>query len=172
MRHLLSCVLFYIVCFCIIQHVTSQNIIRAEYFIDNDPGVGNGIQINPLVQDSSISLNFKINHDSLLPMAHYLHVRVQDSLKRWSIFEKWKFFVHDPYVVDSGKNSGASLVLGEYFIDEDPGVGNGIALSSFGSALDIVKNEKLDLDTVTAVGPHYLHVRFKDADGIWSVYAG
>lgn len=58
----------------------------------------------------------------------------------------------------------------EYFIDTDPGVGKGIALTTTGG-LNVTESFKIVLPTLTA-GFHNLFIRTKNADGIWGMYEG
>ncbi len=67
--------------------------------------------------------------------------------------------------------SAQSILRGEYFYDTDPGVGGGIAITSFVPA-NIV-NMGLNLPTTgLSPGSHILYVRTLDADGRWSLSEG
>ncbi|MBK8685500.1 MAG: hypothetical protein IPN26_11150 [Bacteroidetes bacterium] len=61
------------------------NIVKIEYFFDNDPGFGNGTSA-PITPGSNIA-NLNINADvSALPSGiHQLYVRCQDANGQWSI---------------------------------------------------------------------------------------
>ncbi|MDX9905274.1 MAG: T9SS type A sorting domain-containing protein [Bacteroidales bacterium] len=97
------------------QFPRDQKIIAAEYFIGNDPGEGNGTQIDtgtPLV-DKTISLT-NVN----LPIGQTIFLRFKSSNGTWSAprgIKRQEYFT----------NSDAILVYGEYFINNDPGVGHG-----------------------------------------------
>jgi len=143
--------------------VLSQTINKAEYFIDTDPGAGNGQNVT---FTSSISLNdisFQVPIPSLTDGFHYLFFRVRDSNNKWSSTEFRTIF-------KSSLPSSGSLtdVIGaEYFIDIDPGInaGTNIPITS-GNILEPYTFEI----PVTSLsnGFHYLFTRVKDANGKWS----
>lgn len=61
------------------------------------------------------------------------------------------------------------LVSGEYFFDNEPGIGNGNALASF-TANDTVPLNLNISTTGLNVGFHELYIRFKDVNGVWGQY--
>lgn len=138
-------------------------IIAAEYFFDTDPGTDEGIDI-------SITPGFDLNEtESFLidsPLTdgiHTLYIRTRDEDNRWSLFFKQTFLVHtftEPPQTQINK--------AEYFIDTDPGVGLGTELTiSNGFIVD----ETLDIPTDGLTEDyHYLHIRVRDEDGVWSLY--
>lgn len=64
--------------------------------------------------------------------------------------------------------SAQNIVEAEYFWDQDPGFGNGIALSVDGGTDEI--NQNYSISTVgLPQGRHTLCVRTKSADGYWSI---
>jgi len=122
-----------------------------EYFIDNDPGYGNG-------HTSPKSLVVPIAD---LPVGlHKIYFRAKDENGNWSATIKRDFVkLLNKRTVD------ASLVLLEYYFDEDPGFGNGhsISLEQENQLLDF----GIDL-TPLENGFHHLYIRGKDAAGNWS----
>lgn len=122
-----------------------------EYFIDNDPGYGNG-------HNSPKTLVVPIAD---LPVGlHKIYFRAKDENGNWSATIKRDFVkLHDKGAVD------ASLVLLEYYFDKDPGFGNGhsISLEEENQLLDF----GIDL-TPLENGFHHLYIRGKDAAGNWS----
>ncbi len=76
---------------------TSSPIVYAEYFIDTDPGVGNGepITLNDSTDIQSISIPM-MNQDT---GHYYLYVRVMDELGRYSIAERQQFYIGPPIAV-------------------------------------------------------------------------
>ncbi|NJX14577.1 T9SS type A sorting domain-containing protein [Tamlana crocina] len=61
----------------------------------------------------------------------------------------------------------AQISAGEYFFDNDPGIGNGIALTLSGNELDVDFNIPT---TGLSSGVHNLYVRVLDQSGNWSLY--
>jgi len=139
----------------------SPDIVSAEYFIDTDPGVGSGTSI-PLTSGNPVTHNFTVDMTGLSQGFHYFYVRVFDMQGRASIAERKRFYVFD----DSSPPPppvAESIVAAEYFIDTDPGVGNGEAIS-ITAGVDILDSLTIDLTGIEP-GYHYLYVRMWDALG-------
>ena len=135
----------------------AKDVVRAEYFLDTDPGHGkaqsvvcNQVGENQLVLDLS----------EATIGAHILFIRTQDSQGRWSTMMSRPLYVCPL--------EGIAQV--EYFIDDaDPGVGKATQV-----AVSDVKAESIpfviDIDAL-AEGDHQLSVRVKSLSGTWSVLA-
>src|SRR5215210_80292 len=107
---------------CTSHLASSQAIIKMEYFYDADPGAGNGTVIN-LSPSEVIDSTFSFNVSSLNNGLHLLFVRVQDTADKWSLAYITSF------VKTTGNNGTLAINKLEYFIDVDPGVGNGTSLA-------------------------------------------
>ena len=61
------------------------------------------------------------------------------------------------------------LTAAEYFWDQDPGEGNGIAMPPADGTLNSGSEELIAVDNgaLLAPGPHVLNVRVRDAEGVW-----
>jgi len=114
-----------ILLFCVLliySTLTGQDIVRAEYFIDQDPGVGYATAI-PIVPGQEVELNFVANTEGLENGFHSLYVRSKDEDGVWSTVVRRAFFMGNfPY------DPPQELSAAEYFINEDPGYGQGIPL--------------------------------------------
>ncbi len=139
---------------------TKPDIHKAEYFFDNDPGFGRGIDI-PLGQGQDITFSFTGSAAGLTTGLHKLYVRTRDALGRWSHTTTQTFYYEK---VES--YMAPNIVKAEYFIDDDPG---------FGSATNIPVTPGDDItftfNSATAgltAGLHKLYVRTRDANGSWS----
>lgn len=132
----------------------------AEYFIDDDPGTGNGTSID--ISDGIIAEGyFAISIDDLSPGMHTIHVRTKSSEGDWGLYCEKKFFVRaavEPEIIES-----------EYVIGDDPGVGNGTSFS-IQSGLEIDENQQLTENNLDH-GIHMVKVRHKNASGIWGLYS-
>jgi hypothetical protein len=134
-----------------------------EYFIDLDPGFGNG---TPVI----ITASGSIEHDFTVPLTgisegiHTLYVRAKDNNNRWSNIHSQVFL----------KTAGVGGILRieklEYFIDEDPGFGIGtdVPLSNIANLKQPEVNFVVNLDN-TRDGVHILYIRAKDSGGKWSM---
>ncbi|MFZ4399435.1 MAG: T9SS type A sorting domain-containing protein [Bacteroidales bacterium] len=140
----------------------NRTITKLEYFIDSDPGFGNGISIE-IIPDSNIS------KDLLIPMAnvgtgfHTLYIRVKDNQNIWSLTQTIPFY-KIPGVIDGGNKTITKL---EYFVDADPGIGHGIEVLTTNES-SISKDFILPLQNITT-GFHTLYVRAMDNQYNWSL---
>lgn len=141
----------------------SYNISEAEYFFDSDPGVGNGNSL-AVASGNTINETFVLSTEGLFEGMHTLHIRAKDENGTWSLFDKKYFFIVPQYT----DPTPIQIVGAEYFVDIDPGVGNGLALTV---NADFTINETFEIPIECfPVGDHELHIRVVDANGTWSHY--
>jgi len=140
-----------------------QKIIRAEYFFDTDPGQGNGTPLT-ITQGDSILQNITANTTGLSPGLHNIYIRVKDSTNIWSVPEARPFQISNPYSTPSPTHK---ITSAEYFIDTDPGQGNGTPLS-FSITDSINQSFNIPLSVLDS-GYHYMCVRVRDSIGQWSI---
>lgn len=132
----------------------------AEYFIDSDPGVNNGTKIGFSVFSDSINLDTTIVVPANLPRGiHFLYVRVKDSTGVWGIP-----FARSFYSADT-----AILSRGEYFFDNDPGIGNGIPFVITNPFDSINQSFTVNIPNNFPHGMHSLYARVKTSDGVWGL---
>ncbi len=96
----------------------SQNVIKGEYFIDSDPGIGNATDFTIQVPDSDFTQTLNIPY-SVFKAAGYHNVfmRVQDSNGNWSHTSR--------NLAESEENPDmGEIIKVEYFFNKDNGVGN------------------------------------------------
>lgn len=143
-----------------VQQYVTPNIVKAEYFVDTDPGFGNGTNI-ALTAGKDVTLTFNPSLSALANGIHRLYIRTRDANGGWSIAQS-QYFYYEPVT----SYTAANLVKMEYFVDTDPGFGNGTNIpftagkevtASFNSAISALGE-----------GLHRLVVRAKNADGRWS----
>lgn len=149
--------LLILVCMCSIA--LGQNITKLEYFIDTDPGFGSGTNVPITASPSLTDFSFNIPLSSLTNGLHTLSVRVQNANNKWSIVQNRSF-------IKLALPANISRV--EYFIDTDPGLGSGTAVSfTPGTSLT---NLTFDVPmTSLSDGYHTLFVRMKDVNNKWSI---
>lgn len=124
----------------------------AEYFVDEDPGQGNGITI-PISNKTILSFNVETSKLSI--GAHNVSVRIQHINGKWSDIATRPFIVVEPH-------KETNLVL-EYFYDLDPGHGNA-------QQVELEENSNivyLSTDNLSE-GMHLMGMRAKDKEGRWS----
>jgi len=152
----------------IAQTPSNRYIAAAEYFIDTDPGRGNGIAILPF--DGSFDgmeerVQATINSTGFSPGQHTLFVRLKDSEGNWGPKRGISFKIGDT----SGPLPNC-LAAAEYFVDHDPGKGSGIPLIAKDGAFDAASEEVEGTVNTTgfSIGDHLVYVRLRDSQGKWS----
>ena len=145
--------------------IAQSNLVAGEWFLDTDPGLGNGIAIS-FTQGSTVNTTIALDDATLVSGFHNLFIRAKNADGVWSHYEGRTF-----YIIPTAENTNQpQLVSGEWFIDTDPGLGNGTAISF--TAADEV-NPLIAIPSGTlSVGIHNLFIRVKDANGVWSHYEG
>lgn len=144
------------------------DIVRGEYFLDADPGVGRGSNIPVTVGKDLTNVSLAVDISAVGAGFHRLYVRFQDVNNNWSLTAGRIFYKE---TLDVKGNATVNIVKGEYYIDADPGFGNGqnIALTPGTDLTNVVFATNLSgVDR----GFHKLYTRFKDANGAWSHTAG
>jgi hypothetical protein len=139
-----------------------QTIVAGEYFVDTDPGIGNGVAF-PTVPGDSTSTTLTINPGLLPSGFHALGIRHRDTNGRWSHALARRFYVHD---VAFANPPTAGISMAEYFLDTDPGPGNGTAFPI--SAGDSTFTTLVVPAGVLTPGFHTLSIRQRNASGSWS----
>ena len=146
--------------------VQAQQVIKAEYFFNQDPGIGNGTALEISASDST-GLETSVSVAGLPVGFHRLAVRVQDDGGRWSFVENSLFYVYNTELIEGSPGDVSRLNAAEYFIDDDPGEGQGtpIEVSLTGTIENVT--ETIDVSSLSP-GDHTLSVRVGNKFGTWS----
>ena len=157
----------------------------AEYFVDTDPGEGNGtaFQAQDGAFDSEVEsiLPKDLNVTGLTVGPHLVGVRYQDNNNTWGEVLYQTIHVYDANPSGGGSGGGgggtsgssggfATIQAAEYFVDTDPGEGNGTAFQALDGAFDSEVESILPKDlnvTGLTVGPHLVGVRYQDNNNTW-----
>jgi hypothetical protein len=135
------------------EFIIDGGIIAAEYFFDTDPGIGNGTSLSITPVTSTITPS--ISTSALEDGEHFLFIRTRHDDDTWSLSDPQVFYIR------------TRIVEAEYFIDADPGFGNGTPLSVTTPSDLITIAPTLTTPTLPD-GDHYLFIRTKDIRGRWS----
>ncbi|RYZ33460.1 MAG: PKD domain-containing protein, partial [Sphingobacteriales bacterium] len=146
-----------------------SSIIGGEYFIDQDPGHGSGLPITVVQATNITNLGFAVDVTNLPLGFHQLSVRFRNGNGEWSHANTRAFYKE---VISADAASLPDLVKLEYFIDTDPGFGNGIPIP-LNPATNISSFAfPVDMSTVS-IGNHKVYVRALEGNGKWShVHSG
>jgi hypothetical protein len=141
-----------------------SNIVKLEYFIDNDPGrdLGTNIPITTATSLSNIGFSFNVN--ALTDGIHLLSVRGKNANNAWSTVSTNAFYketITTPPAL-------ANIVKLEYFIDNDPGQNLGVNVPI--TAASSVNNVSFNFNAnALSNGVHKLTLRARDANNRWGV---
>jgi subtilase family serine protease len=151
---------------------TPQNIVAAEYFINTDPGAGNGTTIPVTAALDINNISAAVNTSGLAPATtNWLFLRTKNNEGQWSIANSKVFVVditNDP-VYPPAPVAAQNIVAAEYFINTDPGAGNGTTIPVT-AALDI--NNMAAAVNTSGLAPattNWLFLRTKNNEGRWSI---
>lgn len=137
--------------------LVKPQIVSAEYFVDADPDIGNGTAIVFSSDEDSVEVTFNTASLNLSPGKHYLFIRTIDDNGKWSLQEGKPFYVKQ------------KIEAAEYFIDTDPGVGNGTSISFTATEDSLLFTGGLVMP-ILSTGNHQLFIRTRNDSGVWSMH--
>ena len=134
---------------------------RVEYFVDNDPGFGNGTPAQfPAGTTNLADIAIPVNLTALSPGLHVFSVRARTAGGQWSATHS------RPFIIGAG-GLASPLTKLEYFFDTDPGFGGGTAFPITGNPTDF--SAVLNMATQSlSEGLHTVYVRAQSSTGGWS----
>lgn len=141
------------------QEQSESDVTGAEYFWDEDPGLGKGTPIAIPAHQAELTMeNLSIPTDGLTPGEHLLGFRIYGGMG-------WSPTISRPVTVP--RTMGNEEIVGaEYFWNEDPGFGKGTPISiTLGQEVTL---EDVELPSGKAHGDCTLFVRFRGTTGGWS----
>lgn len=140
-------------------------LVAAEYFWDIDPGAGNGTTLLAFDGNFDEAIEAVFQNNVSLPATglHRLGVRVQEQSNVWG-----PVFSVVVSVEDSITPEIPGVIAGEYFWDNDPGVGNATTiLASDGNFDELLEQVSQTNVPLLATGLHTLNFRFQDQGTTW-----
>ena len=143
----------------LMAQTNGATIVKGEYYIDFDPGIGKAIDVPVTIgQNSSntVDLDLGVSISTNFPVGlHTLYLRFQSSSNIWSVNRAFPFRVAGI----------VPIVDAEYFIDTDPGEGKGNRLEVINGAnpIESLLISTIDLPTNISKETHTLFIRAKDA---------
>ncbi|MEI6950423.1 MBG domain-containing protein, partial [Paraflavisolibacter sp. H34] len=146
-----------------------STIERVEYFLDKDPGYGNGTAVAATAGTDLSNLVISIDPAAIGAGVHRLYARAKNAAGNWSFTESLLFY--KPYGnldVPPPPAAAASIQRLEYYIDADPGYGNATAVPI--TAGTDLSNLVVSIDPAgLGSGVHRLYTRARNAAGQWSL---
>ena len=130
-----------------------------EYFFDNDPGYGNGIQVG--MSGSTFEGDIPLSVAGLSNGIHTVYYRMKDNANQWTHYHS--------NLIQVTAGGYEELVRLEYFFDFDPGQGNAPGIS-FDQTPTLDIEAEIVVPEFLTLGEHILYVRLQDTSGQWSHY--
>ncbi|WP_178983847.1 T9SS type A sorting domain-containing protein [Winogradskyella helgolandensis] len=146
--------------------VSAQNITDLEYYFGTDPGVGSGTQISANTNTGDLTQALAIPLTGLDQGFHRLTIRAKDNANTWGLYKAVTFYVSEPF---SGSSAISNLTAAEYWMDSDPGPGNGTELTITGNPDQLTESFAIPLGTLDE-GFHQIGLRIQNLEGTWSLY--
>ncbi len=145
----------------------------AEYFIDTDPGEGNGTSIaapaDGSFDEAEEELNVDVNLPGLSEGRHTIFTRFQKSNGEWGAKRGFTFTVQD------GEEEALTIIGAEYYVNDDPGVGQGTALPApvDGAFDEAIEELEASFDvSAYGIGRHFAYFRVQGSNGKWGPVRG
>jgi hypothetical protein len=141
----------------------TADLVRGEYWIDQDLGIGANTMFALSNTSQVPGLQLPISMAGYGPGVHTIGLRTLDADGLWSLTNFTTAVVIEPLPAPP-----AGLVETEYFLNEDPGFGNGLSAWS-GNDTDTA-GVQINPDLSDAVtGVNTLFFRSRTSDGVWSL---
>lgn len=138
------------------------DINRIEYFVDSDPGYGLATPVSITPGESIGNISVVLSMAGLNDGPHRMYMRARDTEGVWSIVYSHTFLKITPVVPPVIPIP--QIVKAEYFINTDPGYGQG-------TNIPVGTNELTAAVNITglSLGTHTVYVRVQDSNGKWSM---
>ena len=136
---------------------TPHVVEAVEYYFDEDPGVGMATPMAAATKGDSLVTSFEVDTEGLTDGVHHIGLRTLTD-------GTWSSTITRQFLVNSVKENEITRL--EYFWNDDPGEGNGVAV-------DITPGEEVTIEfeadmTDLGPGPHTLGLRAKAGSEGWS----
>jgi len=143
---------------------TAQTLVDAEYFFDQDPGIGNGTTLTLDSNNGQLDQTFSIPTTALGDGLHNLYIRTKNTDGSWSLYDRTVFYI------GAFGDEDETINAAEYFFDGlDPGFGNGFTLNLDENTGQLTQSFMLLTDGL-ATGTHTVFIRVRTESGSWSLY--
>lgn len=155
----------WIACLLAVGHAQAQTagLVHGEYWIDQDLGIGANTAFTLDNTSQVADLQLPISLSGYGPGVHTIGIRTLDADGRWSLTN-----FSTAVVIEVPVAPPDDLVETEYFLNEDPGFGNGPTAwtGSTTNAAGVMFNP--DLSSAVA-GINTLFLRSRSSNGVWSL---
>lgn len=144
----------------------AQTISSAEYFFNEDPGVGNGTALTVDSNSGELTQNFSISTSGLSEGFNSFYIRTLNDFEAGV----WSLYGRELIYIKSFNFIGSEVTDAEYFIDSDPGIGNGTSIEFDDPSLSIQSFVYSTSGSGLSQGVHVFYIRVRNEIGVWSLY--
>lgn len=148
--------------FIALQAVAQPNIVKAEYYVDTDPGFGNATNIPVTAAIDIANQTFAVGLNNVQEGMHAVFMRSMNANGHWSLTNPL-FFYKPPTITAVG-----NITYAEYYFDNDPGFGVGTSIA-LNPASDIQNQVFPTNINNLSPGIHILFIRSQNEGGQWSI---
>ena len=145
-------------------HTPPVAVTALEYFIDTDPGIGNGTPL-PVTTGQDIITAGTININGIGSGIHRVYLRAKNARNEWGLTSVQLLYISPAITFMTPVTADVAAL--EYFFDTDPGFGNATAIPVT-TGPDVMINAAINTATLKS-GIHYLGVRAKNTAGAWGL---
>jgi hypothetical protein len=149
-----------------VNAIAQKTITEAEYQIDGGDPLPLIVDESALTYSGDQAFTIELDSSNLSIGPHEVSVRFKDSEGVWSYWDRSN--MRQRWFRVTGKQY---LTAAEWYIDEDPGAGNGTPIDLPDDGSWDGKLESLTIDNIDSIAlsvdVHTLYVRCKDQDGNW-----
>jgi hypothetical protein len=143
--------------FFVYHQAPPTQITTLQYYVDDIELISGSGHLVAITPGLDVSIPLDLESFNLIPGVHRLYTRVKDETGRWSLLSVYDFVISGTPVYD--------IAAMEYFIDGDPGFGNGNPI-----IVSPGKDVAIPFDiSVFPCGKHDLIFRVMNSDGVWSL---
>ncbi|MFY7963598.1 MAG: T9SS type A sorting domain-containing protein [Chitinophagaceae bacterium] len=155
-----------IACFSLTTAFTQSPVNYVEYYVDQDPGIGKAIPVTVTAGTTITNATFTVDVASLNLGIHILASRARTASGVWSMGHYW--FIFKPYIPITPA-AVANISKVEYFIDKDPGIGLGTAVTIANGSNDLQDVAFTINPSTLSKGVHIVGSRSMNSNGVWSM---
>jgi len=137
---------------------TPETLTAGEYFIDIDPGPGNGTPLSGPFTTNNVTATGAINTSNLSPGCHWLYTRFKDNNNLWG--------KPQATLLRIGKPEDQTLAGAYYELVTPARTISGSLNGTFGNLQCTASAFNVDT-TGLSLGTYPIYVKFQDSDGQW-----
>jgi hypothetical protein len=143
---------------------SGTNIVKLEYIIDIDPGLGLGTDV-PILPDSLIDTNISIDTSPLSDGPHTVYYRMKDNLGHWSMRHSKGIFKYAPYENIPIQQQAQISQIQWYITGDYPHSDSTFSFTDFDNEYNLDQSIAFSVMDLQLLVPYTLHLYVVDSNG-------